>query len=120
MTDEICLLNLNAHKDAHFDQGNTIVNDRTPIIQEKIMINLLLGYFWTDVVEVKKRLKFICRENPPIERILQKIAHVDPKNKKIRVKEEYSKQYDPYLFYRVPHIQRDISQNFASRIKKDD
>lgn len=118
MNDEICRLNL-AIKDAHSFYEDLVLNANDKKVVERIVVNILLGQFWTDLPHVKNSLKDILKEQHEVDDVIPKITIVDEKNHKIRIKDQYESEFDPYLFYRAPAVQRDIFHAFNSKMKKD-
>ena len=118
MNDEICRLNL-AIKDAHSFYEDLVLSANDKKVIERIVVNILLGQFWTDLPHVKNTLKDILKEQHEVDDVIPKITILDEKNHKIRIKDEYESEFDPYLFYRAPAVQRDIFHAFSSKMKKD-
>lgn len=117
MNDEICLLNLNFR--AEFaDRVNQDPN--TERVVEKATVNLLLSEYWTDLAFVKENLKnCILIDDSKVNRIIPRVTIHNENDRKIRIKEEYEVELDPYLFYKMPLLQGDIINESAARIQKN-
>jgi len=119
MNDETCRLNSKVCKDLHTGSEETELSIKCHGVIEKVLINLLLGHYWVDVPQLKETMKNVLIHHSDVDDILHKVAIIDEKSKKVRIKEEYQNEIDPYIFYRTPAIQSDIVQNVGSRTKKD-
>ena len=117
MSDELCLLNLNA-KTASPEE---IENDPNTLrIVEKATLNVLLSEYWTEYGFLKENMaNSILFDESGISRVIPKISVHNEKDQKIRIKDELETDLDPYIFYKTPLLQADIINHAASRIEKN-
>ena len=118
MHDETARLNSKVCKDIHLASEETQLSIKCHGVIEKVLINLLLGHYWVDVPQLKESMKNVLISHSDVDDILHKVAIIDDKNKKVRIKPEYQKELDPYIFYRNPALQSEINHNVASMEKK--
>lgn len=117
MNDELCLLNLNFRTEFQ-DKINQDPNVERVV--EKAAVNLLLSEYWTDLAFVKENLQnCILIDNSKVNRIIPRVTVHNENDRKIRIKEEYEVELDPYLFYKMPLLQGDIINESAARIQKN-
>ena len=107
MNDQICLVNLQK-------------NSQDFKTLEKVIKNTLVGKYWTDMTSLKIVLSQVLKDTTQIDAIIEKLVIVDHKLKKIRIKDEYKHDIDPYLFYKMPSLQKEITIAFASKDSKSD
>jgi len=102
MNDQICSVNLNK-------------NSQDFKTLEKVIKNTLVGKYWTDMTSLKIVLSQVLKDTTQIDSLIEKLVIVDHKLKKIRIKDEYKHDIDPYLFYKMPALQKEITIAFASK-----
>jgi len=120
MNDETCDLSSRICKDIQLASEETQLSTKCHRVIEKVLINLLLGQYWVDVPQLKETMKSILIQHSDVDEILHKVAIFDEKNKKVRIKDEYQNELDPYIFFRNPALQNEIVLNVASKAKKDE
>ena len=117
MTDELCLLNLNSKLQ---NQEQIDSDPHRERIVQKAVINLLLGSYWTDVFFVKDNLaNKLLSNDSRVNKIIQKVTILNEKDRKIRVKDEYESELDPYIFTKAPLLQSEMVNEYASRAQKN-
>lgn len=117
MTDELCLLNLNSRLTSQEQIDSDPHRER---IVQKAVINLLLGSYWTDVFFVKDNLaNKLLSNDSKVNKIIQKVTILNEKDRKIRVKDEYESELDPYIFAKAPLLQSEMINEYASRAQKN-
>jgi len=117
MNDETCYLNIKARAEELYEDEVDLELSRQ--VTKKIVINILLGFYWTDLNSIKSLINEvgILREQNQMDEIISNITILDQKSHRIRIKEEYYKEYDPYIFYKIPSVQQHVTSEFSS--KKD-
>jgi len=114
MNDEICLLNarLKYAKDC-IEELNLSSRDYKMI--EKMLINLLHGHYWVDINEIKNSFEDLVNITQGLNSTIAKITIQDEKNHKIRLRDQYQSEFDPYMFYKDPSLKQNIVSGFASK-----
>jgi len=120
MNDESCRLNSKVNKDLNLASGEIELSEKCHGVIEKVLVNLLLGHYWVDVPQLKETMKNVLIHHSDADEILHKVAILDEKNKKVRIKDEYQNEFDPYIFYRNPALQSEITHSVSSKAKKDE
>ena len=118
MSDELCLFNVNT---SFYLQEELDKDKNRERIVEKALVNLLISQYWVDVANVKDSLQKRCviiNDNTHLNSILSKITEHDEETHKIRIKDGYETQLDPYLFYKTPIIQQDIINRVVSKSER--
>jgi len=113
----LCFLNLQMlfKKESY---GETKFTSRNQTILRKVLINLLQGYYWTSMSDVKNVLGRFIYDQEEVDQILSQITVYDEQNHKIRIKDEYEGKFDQYLFYRVPSIRQELIETVVDKDKK--
>jgi len=117
MNDETCRLNSKVCKDLNLASGETQLSEKCHEVIERVLVNLLLGHYWIDVPQLKETMKNVLIHHSDADEILHKVAVLE--NKKVRIKDEYQNEFDPYIFYRNPALQSEINHSVSSKAKKD-
>jgi len=117
MNDETCRLNSKVCKDLNLASGETQLSEKCHEVIERVLVNLLLGHYWVDVPQLKETMKNVLIHHSDADEILHKVAVLE--NKKVRIKDEYQNEFDPYIFYRNPALQSEINHSVQSKAKKD-
>ena len=118
MSDELCLFNVHT---SFYPQEELDKDKNRERIVEKALVNLLLSQYWVDVASVKDSLQKRCliiNDATHINSVLSKITEHDEETHKIRIKDGYETQLDPYLFYKTPIIQQDIINRVISKSER--
>jgi len=117
MNDDTIQLNLNMN-----DKYNRI-NTKSPDLErvlEKVTANFLLTQYWTDIAYFKDLLFGLMFGEDFLDPIVLKLTIKDEKTHRIRIKEGYEKEIDPYIFYKNAIVMRDLREGLESRWKNND
>ena len=117
MNDELCYISSQIGKKHEDISNDPEFNDRSYKIIRKLLINLMAGSYWTTFKEVKLSLRNLIKDSNHIESIISEISDVDPNNLKIRLKDQFLKEFDPYFFYKTRAFQKNIVYAFANKSK---
>lgn len=112
MNDELCITNLDLRPLQDKELSFEWLSEKTV---HKTLVNVLLGQYWTDAANIKDVLKNVLLNNNLTDSVLHKITIQDEKTQKIRIKEQYEQEFDPYIFYRAIPIQQEIYNNIAAK-----
>ena len=114
MTDEVSLLNakIKSHRDCF---GELKFTPRDQRVIEKLLINLLQGHYWVDINQINETFELLVNTTQSRAPIIAKITIQDEKSHKVRIKDEYKSEFDPYTFYKDPSIKQDTISVIASK-----
>jgi len=114
MTDEICMIGVETKykKDQCSDMK---YNTRQRSVLKNLLVNILRGFYWTTSKQIKEVFERFLIAEPEVDEIISQITIKDEKQHKIRIKDEYESNVDPYILYRHPSYRQDIVQNFAMK-----
>jgi hypothetical protein len=117
MTDETCLVNNLWTRDpkVYIEQHSN--NDRIRRVTKRVIINILSCYTWIDLNDLQETIKQVLNVSN-YDEILGETAVFDEKIKKMRIKEEYFQDYDPYMFYGRKKVQDQLKELFVEKMKK--
>ena len=122
MTDEICLLNICfTEKDPQaVDEEFT---KRVDKVFRRLLISILSGHYWIEGNALKRILKeflFLKEKEVHMAKIFAEVAIIDKKNKKMRIKDDQVQKFDPYLMFRKPNIQKQVTNEVIQKSKTTD
>ena len=88
-------------------------------VTEKATKNVLLGSYWTTLVNVKAELENVFLQQQNVDELIQKLTILSEKDHKIRIKDEYQEDFDPYIFYRFPSFQQNVTNSMTTKAQQD-
>eukprot|EP00330_Aristerostoma_sp_ATCC50986_P005585 CAMPEP_0114596954 /NCGR_PEP_ID=MMETSP0125-20121206/19160_1 /TAXON_ID=485358 ORGANISM="Aristerostoma sp., Strain ATCC 50986" /NCGR_SAMPLE_ID=MMETSP0125 /ASSEMBLY_ACC=CAM_ASM_000245 /LENGTH=217 /DNA_ID=CAMNT_0001800873 /DNA_START=2102 /DNA_END=2755 /DNA_ORIENTATION=+ len=82
---------------------------------KKVLINLMSAFYWTNLSVIKNNLKNTVKEQGDIDELILEIAEIDQSSHKIRLKDHFLKEFDPYFFYKTKALAKSIVENYSNR-----
>ena len=122
MNDELCSLNFDLNLNKAYGKAPPSLSPQQKKPIESLVVNFLLGSYWTTLPELKKRLEFTLASTDYLEEIAPKVSVFDEKTQKVRIKDEFLKgaaTADIYMFYKDPVKKQEILSGIISKSKKD-
>ena len=118
MKDELCQLSVEVIKEKEtFSQDNSFIIHRSKVMRN-VLLNIMASFYWTDLETIKENLRDLMKDFEGLDELIYSLSDIDAAAKKIRLKDEYLKEFDPYLFYKVRVFQRDVNEDFASKYRE--
>jgi len=113
MNDELSLVNLEFEKKEQ--QENLELDPRNKRVVEKILVNILVGLYWTNVNQLKSVLETMFKSQANVDEIIKKITIINEKDHKIRIKDDYLSEFDSYMHYKSPAFKQELISSLSSK-----
>jgi len=114
MNDELSLVNLQYTKKEQLkDQFQ--LDSRVPQVVERILTNILVGLYWTNINQLKNVLETMFRSQTHVDELIKKLTIINEKDHKIRIKDEFLTEFDSYLLYKSPSFNQELLSSLSSK-----
>ena len=118
MQDETCALNLDM-KGASFTTEGLQLGSQQKRVIKKMVVNLLLGEYSTDLARIKSLAHTLLLDKDQLDSAVAEVVTVDEKTHKIRIKDQYEAEFDPYIYYMNPSCQQNITETMRAKAEKN-
>ena len=114
MNDELSLVNLQYAKKEQLKESHQL-HERNHQVIQKILTNILVGLYWTNINQLKAVLETIFKSQTHVDELIKKITIINEKDHKIRIKDEFLTEFDSYLLYKSPSFNQELISSLSSK-----